>query len=980
MAAALQSPGPDRGQAGLHAVADFYNYQVNFQPQLLPLDFTIGGAVKSSTAAPAPLLGTADRPALASTSHTIPNDDQCSIDREAPQEDGPRLAVGPRSSPNSDGQSRVSYIIPPASARRVVERYSLDERVDEVQIAPSRSPSAGETPNPTPRRNSLRLPPAGNHNNSPIPNSVNNVGNYMPPVSTTYDPPVSSNPRATPQQPTFITNNPPPMSRAPPQEEVCIECTMRDQDMADVDVTSPGVWDRESDVLYEDLKRREQEEAATGSPPDDLNRPKSYGDKLSEKNLRLWLDMNPKEPTQRGRTMSKYVKAQRALLEAEALAHAQAMQEARQLDSKMRDRYSQLRRSAYDLKDSHITDEAGGVRIRPPRSLSSPSHMKSHSRDVTLLENGMIVEHVDVKREEREARERRKREEKRARKLSRGSVMDVTSIASTQSYGGPLTEYGLRASHYSQAGSPRPTSTLTAPADRAMSQASFSDVHSLGTPSSRMSRYFGLKNISSSGIRSRDSLAPSGMSGSMIDMHVALQREAAQAYPLTPDTLVDLNSIRHDQVSFPTQNAERTESQPSGKAKKKKGWAKVWNKMTGGSKRESASGRATSQGEPTDDDLPLAPPPPLSYLMSNRGRSSDLSSPSRLTSTPSLPSLTFASPKVTMSSCAGMSSPVTPSSTMASPVSLRMSGHDLDVPAILRKANGTFDEQGQSRIPDEESKGQLRVQPRISEPDMRRRLSSNLSNAPPVPTLPTMNSATNTLPRPGSVLMREKALPPLPAEAQQRPMTAGVRDPRPRTLFTYDPRHLQSGTSPSHGLLPPRSPFRTPDSRRQSFNGLSNRLNVAQTMPVSGYDPSAVGQFYDDFGRSRRSLGRLDFAVASPKAASAPPSKRKSRFGLSALLGGRKRVPSTQLGLETGDGAHPNADIRVSRGSDVHDDSVGYATSTSRHSAFSTSGMQTPGLRASIVSRKPLEDLVAQDPEFVAYRYPSSEQRLDLFQ
>ncbi len=33
----------------------------------------------------------------------------------------------------------------------------------------------------------------------------------------------------------------------PPQEEVCVECAMRDQDMADVDVTSAGVWERASD-------------------------------------------------------------------------------------------------------------------------------------------------------------------------------------------------------------------------------------------------------------------------------------------------------------------------------------------------------------------------------------------------------------------------------------------------------------------------------------------------------------------------------------------------------------------------------------------------------------------------------------------------------------------------------------------------------------------------------------------------------------
>lgn len=63
-------------------------------------------------------------------------------------------------------------------------------------------------------------------------------------------------------------------------------------------------------------------------------------------------------------------------------------------------------------------------------------------------------------------------------------------------------------------------------------------------------------------------------------------------------------------------------------------------------------------------------------------------------------------------------------------------------------------------------------------------------------------------------------------------------------------------------------------------------------------------------------------------------------------------------------------------GSDGQDEVLtnGYATSTSRHSALSTAA----GQRMSVVSRKALEELVSQDTEFVAYRYPSNEQRLDL--
>lgn len=198
----------------------------------------------------------------------------------------------------------------------------------------------------------------------------------------------------------------------------------------------------------------------------------------------------------------------------------------------MRDTYSQLRRSAYDMGNSASpADDTGGVRIKPPTSPVSASfpraHDRSHSRDVTLLENGMIVEHVDVRKEEKEARDRRRKDERRARKSSRSSAVDVNSLMSTHSLVAPHTDSGVGLkpySRYSQASSARPLSVLTAPLDRpdlprALSQASFSDVHSLGSPSSRRTRFFGVR---SSYWKSQDSLAMSGVSGSMLDMQCVI--------------------------------------------------------------------------------------------------------------------------------------------------------------------------------------------------------------------------------------------------------------------------------------------------------------------------------------------------------------------------------------------------------------------------------------------------------------------------
>lgn len=222
------------------------------------------------------------------------------------------------------------------------------------------------------------------------------------------------------------------------------------------------------------------------------------------------------------------------------------MQESKELENKMRDTYSHMRRSAHEIGAPHSNsgaialDEAG--RIRSATLPGSHQRARSNSRDVTLLENGLIVEHVNVKKEEREERERRKREERRersrARKLSRGSGQDIASVYGSlhpsqlppgTSDGAPV-ERNLRSSRYSQS-SLRPTSILSSTMGeksptlpRAYSTTSFSDLHSINgsTSPNRKTRFLGnLRALSPGGWRSRDSLAASGISGSMMDMQYA---------------------------------------------------------------------------------------------------------------------------------------------------------------------------------------------------------------------------------------------------------------------------------------------------------------------------------------------------------------------------------------------------------------------------------------------------------------------------
>ena len=227
-------------------------------------------------------------------------------------------------SSSSDPQQRsaLSYTLP--APRRVVERYGLDSADRQPSdLSPESKPTATEFPQHTPsarsqpespsasrvisasaqERDRTRLSPVPRASLGPqpdVPPPVDPSAPQFPPImplaaSPTYNPPVSPNPRAYAQQPKYA-KAPNPVQPVytpimPPQEEVCVECAMRDQDMADVDVTSPGMWERASDALYEDLLQRELEDEANGVPTESPNRVQARGGKLTEQNLKVWLSI-----------------------------------------------------------------------------------------------------------------------------------------------------------------------------------------------------------------------------------------------------------------------------------------------------------------------------------------------------------------------------------------------------------------------------------------------------------------------------------------------------------------------------------------------------------------------------------------------------------------------------------------------------------------------------------------------------------------
>ncbi|KAI0081916.1 hypothetical protein K474DRAFT_1703393 [Panus rudis PR-1116 ss-1] len=872
--------------------------------------------------------------------------------------------------------------------------------------------------------------------------------------------PISQSPRAYPQQPTYI-NQPsggPKAAYAPPQipkEEVCVECAMRDQDMADVDVTSPGIWERESDAAYEELVRLDDEDDALGRPHPD-NRPRARGDPLTEGNLRVWLSINPKEPSSRQQTLDQYVRSQRTLLEAEALARAKAMRESRVLDDRMRDAYSQLRRSAYEHGSiAQPVDDSGGLRLKAPHT-----PLKDHHREVTLLENGMIVEHVDVKREEKERRkeERRERERSRARKSSRSSRSgaDVTSLYSLNGAPGLPTDSGFFSGiksdpRLSQSLSARPSSVLTSGNERpsmprAMSQASFSDLQSIGSTSSpRRSRFFGFKNLSA-GFRSQDSLAPSG---SMIDMHVALQREQQYLYP-PGSPAVDIGSNaptlrpgdswqngQNPAGPSPPANAEITDNTP---AKKSRGFKKIWRIVTGskstvhgsnGGSRNRARSQSVGESMRMDDDGPLAPPPPLSYLVNRDQRSPGataghsqgansisgaLAGARRHMSTPSLHSVSspnLSSPFIGGRDSMGMpphspASGTAPTSVVPSPTSSSKDKEESNRPATMYGAGGN---EGAEYI-----NGDL-------DADARGRSSRAMSPygtpslAPPGSPTPQHQFPSQSQSRPpSSMLRRDKSLPPLPAESSVDfpnpssqpgyPNHLPVPDAssRPQTVFTYDPRGYPFGVTPGQGgyaqgqdglFTPPQAAFRTTtDTRRQSFGGISSRPHsVVQTVPVRGargqvnVPPFLAEEKYNEFGAATSRVSLNQWPVSAEKSGSTSaqsrslrgqmmtpdgPKKRKSKFGLSSLFG-KKSTGHSINDAASGSEYVDFPGLRTSQ-SDSYDPTTG---SVHGNVVNGYAGSPSNGHAPKSSLSKRIE-LVDQDRDFVAYRYPSTEQTLNL--
>ncbi|KAH9176407.1 hypothetical protein EDB89DRAFT_158420 [Lactarius sanguifluus] len=489
----------------------------------------------------------------------------------------------------------------------------------------------------------------------------------------------------------------------------------------------------------------------------------------------------------------------------------------------------------------------------------------------------------------------------------------------------------------SRSSTSRPMSVLTAPMDTRGLQSNASvealSMISAGTSPNRRTRFFGTRNLSP-GLRSSDSLAPSGFSGSMVDMHIALQH-GGERMPHSPADATDryqtINSWRNGAALVPQRGFEQP---PEDKPKKKNGLAKIWRLVTGSSKNDVDPStinisHARSPERAHDDDYPLAPPPPLSYLVS-RGTGDNGGSALRL-----LPSPTSSRPVVI--------------SELSDSRKALLAESDAEQPSFT---------------PEEErlraSTTQRGVHPTTSEPDLRRRASQvQIGPAPPVPRIPT--SISQAAPPQASSGWRDKMLPPLPGEVQLRAPVHAQTELRPRTLFSYDMREVNGGQA----LTAPQAPFSRTEMRRQSFNGLSNPPSglVVQTMPARRADFDS--EKYGEFGASR--------SVLVPSSLQAQqPAKRKSKFGFASLLGRKTSTPVQDpepvefpLGRGSGSEARHEAEMGMHYGNTMANGEAGQ-------------GHVFPRLSMSLTTRKNIEALVDQSPDFVSYRYPSGDQNMQL--
>ncbi|KAH9811941.1 hypothetical protein DFH28DRAFT_981047, partial [Melampsora americana] len=452
--------------------------------------------------------------------------------------------------------------------------------------------------------------------------------------------------------PNTQVNRPAPVPISVPQAlpvaEVCVECMMRDRDMADVDVLGPGVWDRKSDADFqeamaveaqldeqdelESLKSRsgggitntsrEGSSLCNDSLSSGLHRTTrkkrlGFGSPLTQPALKAWTQMNPPAASHRWRTLQLYLKEQAHYLELEHKAKLTTQVENERVEQA-------IRHSLQNVDQLRSSQGSMGEKTLPMLNGVNNLHKnRDPSRQSTILSNGLMLETVDISKDEQLAAlkgrvsESKNRHSVSSRRFSSASATrngfstsPVTPLHASPSFGGyntstdMLSHVPMSAPHFlTSSGSPSPR----APSPSRFSvRSGFGE--SIGRPFSRWSRN---RRSTSQSILS---YAPSG---SMIDMHVGLShdRHNMSQHELGSPQLVHNYQYPNTAPVILTPAPSSTPNRQ--KSRSKKALNGILMKL-GLKRHKSTDGVRVNNlqsNTPIEvDNEPLAPPPSLSLL------------------------------------------------------------------------------------------------------------------------------------------------------------------------------------------------------------------------------------------------------------------------------------------------------------------------------------------------------------------------------
>ncbi|MBW0522495.1 hypothetical protein O181_062210, partial [Austropuccinia psidii MF-1] len=452
--------------------------------------------------------------------------------------------------------------------------------------------------------------------------------------------------------------------------EVCIECMMRDRDMVGIDVISPGVWDRKSDIdFHQAMAQEENDSDQIHSISQDHNHNhhllnshqnksnenlnldpnssnQSYpikkkrlgrGNPLTANALKTWTQMNPPAASHRWKTLKLYLAEQRHNLELEYRAKLSTQVESEWTEQLIRNSLDPINQSYRNQSDSNSRFD---VNFLNPIS----SRLKSTQRGSTstLLSTGILVEKLDVSKDEKEADKYRANDQKLShisRPISSASINPNGFFPSTS------FKNSKSNSHYTNSSNFKQTINQHSSSIRPPSPSHYSLTSRKSTFGESIRPISMWSRIRRSGSHSIFSLAPSG---SMLDMHLGLSQDRDQSNPLFKphlyhhqtnhsESLLNQNKqfnpslqqtqtpkINNPEISQFTGTLEDLD-QKRQKKKLKKTFKGFLGKLGIGRKRSSSIDRISSPNPSNNlqrnkiinlnhDDEPLVPPPSLSVL------------------------------------------------------------------------------------------------------------------------------------------------------------------------------------------------------------------------------------------------------------------------------------------------------------------------------------------------------------------------------